>query len=51
MSFGLRAWVGTLSRFLNFRVDQILMGFLASEAALGIYAVAVNASQSGVDGR
>jgi O-antigen/teichoic acid export membrane protein len=46
MSFGLRAWVGTLSRFLNFRIDQILMGFLASEAALGIYAVAVNASEA-----
>ena len=43
--FGSRAWVGSLSRFLNFRVDQILMGFLASEAALGIYAVAVNASE------
>jgi O-antigen/teichoic acid export membrane protein len=46
MSFGVRAWIGTLSRFLNFRVDQILMGFLASEAALGIYAVAVNASEA-----
>lgn len=46
LGFGLRAWVGTLSRFLNFRVDQILMGFLASEAALGIYAVAVNASEA-----
>jgi O-antigen/teichoic acid export membrane protein len=46
MSFGLRAWAGTLSRFLNFRIDQILMGFLASEAALGIYAVAVNASEA-----
>jgi O-antigen/teichoic acid export membrane protein len=46
VGFGLRAWIGTLSRFLNFRVDQILMGFLASEAALGIYAVAVNASEA-----
>jgi O-antigen/teichoic acid export membrane protein len=43
--FGARAWVGSLARFLNFRTDQILMGFLASEAALGIYAVAVNASE------
>jgi O-antigen/teichoic acid export membrane protein len=43
--FGIRAWVGSLSRFLNFRTDQILMGFLASEAALGVYAVAVNASE------
>jgi O-antigen/teichoic acid export membrane protein len=43
--FGSRAWVGSLARFLNFRTDQILMGFLASEAALGVYAVAVNTSE------
>ena len=43
--FGLRAWIGGLSRFLNFRLDQILMGFITTEAALGIYAVAVNASE------
>jgi O-antigen/teichoic acid export membrane protein len=43
--FGSRAWVGSLARFLNFRTDQILMGFLASEAALGVYAVAVNSSE------
>ena len=43
--FGLRAWVGTLARFFSFRLDQILMAFLATEAALGIYAVAVNASE------
>ena len=45
MRFGARAWVGSLARFLNFRTDQLLMGFLATEAALGIYAVAVNASE------
>jgi O-antigen/teichoic acid export membrane protein len=45
VGFGVRAWVGSCARFLNFRIDQILMGFLASEAALGIYAVAVNASE------
>jgi O-antigen/teichoic acid export membrane protein len=43
--YGSRAWIGSLARFLNFRTDQILMGFLASEAALGVYAVAVNASE------
>jgi O-antigen/teichoic acid export membrane protein/peptidoglycan/xylan/chitin deacetylase (PgdA/CDA1 family) len=43
--FGARAWVGSLSRFLNFRLDQILLGLIASEATLGIYAVAVNASE------
>src|SRR5262249_20182805 len=41
--FGLRAWAISVARFLNFRVDQILLGYLATQAALGIYAVAVNA--------
>jgi O-antigen/teichoic acid export membrane protein len=45
IGFGIRLWVGSLARFLNFRTDQILMGFLASEAALGFYAVAVNTSE------
>jgi O-antigen/teichoic acid export membrane protein len=43
--FGVRAWFGGLARFLNARVDQIIMGLIASEAALGIYAVAVNGSE------
>lgn len=45
LSFGSRAWVGTLSSLLNARFDQILMAFIATQAALGIYAVAVNASE------
>jgi O-antigen/teichoic acid export membrane protein len=45
IGFGSRAWLGSLSRFLNFRADQVLMGFMATESALGIYAVAVNASE------
>lgn len=45
LAFGMRAWAGSLSMFLNFRADQILMGFLATEAALGLYAVAVNVSE------
>lgn len=45
IAFGLRAWVGSLATFLNFRADQILMGFIVSEATLGVYAVAVNASE------
>jgi O-antigen/teichoic acid export membrane protein len=43
--FGVQAWVGGLSRLLNFRLDQILMAYLATSAALGIYAVAVNVSE------
>lgn len=43
IGFGIRAWVGSLSDALNDRVDQILIAFIASEATLGVYAVAVNA--------
>ena len=46
LHFGIRAWPINTSRFMNFRVDQILMGFLATQAALGIYAVAVSASEA-----
>lgn len=42
---GSRLWVGTLSSFLNLRADQLLMGFITSQAILGIYAVAVNAAE------
>ena len=45
VTFGCRAWIGSLARFTNFRADQVLMGFIATEASLGIYAVAVNASE------
>jgi O-antigen/teichoic acid export membrane protein len=45
LDFGLRSWAGSLAQFLTFRFDQILMGFLATEAALGIYAIAVNLSE------
>jgi O-antigen/teichoic acid export membrane protein len=43
IGFGLRAWVGSLSHALNDRIDQILIAFIATEATLGVYAVAVNA--------
>ena len=42
---GIRVWVGSLSRFLNFRLDQIILGLLTTDAALGIYAIAVNLSE------
>ena len=45
ISFGLRAWVGTLADSLGFRVDQILLALIASEASLGFYVVAVNLSE------
>ncbi len=45
VGFGVRAWAGGLSHFLNARADQILTALIASEAVLGIYAVAVNASE------
>lgn len=43
--FGIRAWVGSLSTLLNFRFDQVIMGAISTNAALGVYAVAVNASE------
>jgi O-antigen/teichoic acid export membrane protein len=45
LRFGSRAWIGSLARFLNFRVDQLLVAFIASEVTLGIYAAAVNFSE------
>src|SRR5215475_6227953 len=45
ISFGVRAWIGTLADSLGFRVDQILLALIASEAALGFYVVAVNLSE------
>jgi O-antigen/teichoic acid export membrane protein len=43
--FGLRAWGGSVSQLLNARVDQILVGVIASDVTLGLYAVAVNAAE------
>jgi O-antigen/teichoic acid export membrane protein/peptidoglycan/xylan/chitin deacetylase (PgdA/CDA1 family) len=43
--FGVRAWIGSLSTLLNFRTDQVIMGAISTNAALGVYAVAVNASE------
>jgi O-antigen/teichoic acid export membrane protein len=45
IAFGVRAWLGGLAHMLNARIDQVLMGLLATQAALGSYAVAVNASE------
>jgi O-antigen/teichoic acid export membrane protein len=43
--FGVRAWVGSVSMLLNARLDQILVGVIASEVTLGLYAVAVNVGE------
>ena len=43
--FGIRGWFGSISDVLNDRLDQILTAYLASQATLGVYAVAVNASE------
>jgi O-antigen/teichoic acid export membrane protein len=45
LAFGARAWAGGLAYVLNARVDQIIVGVMATEATLGIYAVAVNACE------
>jgi O-antigen/teichoic acid export membrane protein len=43
--FGVRAWLGSLSDMLNDRLDQILVALIASQAVLGVYAVAVNGAE------
>jgi O-antigen/teichoic acid export membrane protein len=43
--FGIRAWIGSLSRLMNARTDQIITGLISTEATLGIYAVAVNSGE------
>jgi O-antigen/teichoic acid export membrane protein len=43
--FGVRAWVGSVSLLLNARLDQILVGLIATEVTLGLYAVAVNVGE------
>jgi O-antigen/teichoic acid export membrane protein len=43
--FGLRAWLGSLARFLNFRADQWILAYLAPVSYLGLYAVSVNFSE------
>jgi O-antigen/teichoic acid export membrane protein len=44
--FGVRAWVGSASLLMNARLDQILVGVIASEVTLGLYAVAVNVAEA-----
>jgi O-antigen/teichoic acid export membrane protein len=43
--FGARAWMGSTSLLLNARLDQIILGVIATNVALGHYAVAVNAAE------
>lgn len=42
LSFGSRAWLGTLAALANAQVDQVIMTRAVSPAELGFYAVAVN---------
>jgi len=46
VSFGLRTWLGSLSAFLNARIDQLIIGLIANNAVLGFYAVAVNVAET-----
>jgi O-antigen/teichoic acid export membrane protein len=41
LSFGVRAWPGTLAGLANTRLDQVIMVPLAGERQLGLYAVSV----------
>jgi O-antigen/teichoic acid export membrane protein len=44
--FAARAWLTTLAWYVNARADQFIMGFISTDATLGIYVVAVNASET-----
>jgi O-antigen/teichoic acid export membrane protein len=43
--FGLRTYPAFIARFLNLRVDQILVNIFSSAFQLGLYAVAVNVGE------
>ena len=45
MRFGIRAWPGSFAGMINARIDQVIMGFITTEAVLGFYSVAVNVSE------
>lgn len=41
VSYGFRAWIGTLASRASIRLDQFVVGFVESPGALGIYRIAV----------
>lgn len=45
LRFGFPAWVGAISTFVSYRLDQVLMGFISTRRQLGLYAVGVNGSE------
>lgn len=45
LRFGLRTYPAYITRFLNLRVDQFLVAWLASATALGYYAIAVTVGE------
>jgi O-antigen/teichoic acid export membrane protein len=45
MSYGLRDFGGIISDFTTMRLDQLLLGGMASSAALGLYVIAVRLSE------
>jgi len=45
LSYGLRGYPGTVADFATLRMDQLLLGGLASSTAIGLYFVAVRLSE------
>ncbi|HKP47272.1 MAG TPA: polysaccharide biosynthesis C-terminal domain-containing protein [Pyrinomonadaceae bacterium] len=45
VNYGLRGYPGTVADFATLRMDQLLLGGLASSAAIGLYFVAVRLSE------
>ncbi len=45
MNYGLRDYAGIVSDFTTMRLDQLMMGAMASSAAIGLYVIAVRLSE------
>lgn len=45
MSYGLRDFAGIVSDFTTMRLDQLMLGAMASSAAIGLYVIAVRLSE------
>jgi len=45
LGYGIKAHVGNLAQFLNYRLDMFLIGYFLGPAAVGFYAVAVGMAE------
>lgn len=45
LSYGIRAWAGNVAGTANRRLDQLILGFLATPGQLGLYVIAAGVSE------